>query len=48
MKKKGKAGDTVPKITFGKAVLCIVGLIIVLCLGFAVIGLDTKVTFLIA
>ncbi len=48
MKKKGKESDTAPNITFGKAVLCIVGLIIVLCLGFAVIGLETKVTFLIA
>lgn len=38
----------VPDITFGKALLCIVGLIIVLALGFAIIGFDTKVTFLIA
>lgn len=43
-KEKAKA----PDITFGKALLCIVGLIIVLALGFAVIGFDTKVTFLIA
>lgn len=36
------------KMTFGRAALCIVCLIIVLCLGFAVFGLETKVVFLIA
>lgn len=47
MKEKNAGGGT-PNITFGKALLCIIGLIIVLCLGFAVIGFDTKVTFLMA
>ncbi len=37
-----------PKMTFGRALACIIGLVIVLCLGFAVIGFDTKVTFLLA
>lgn len=36
------------KMTFGRAAICIVCLIIVLCLGFAVFGLETKVVFLIA
>ena len=35
-------------MTFGRALACIIGLVIVLCLGFAVIGFDTKVTFLLA
>ena len=48
MKEKNRAERVAPNITFGKAVLCIIGLIIVLCLGFAVIGFDTKVTFLMA
>lgn len=48
MKEKNRAEGVAPNITFGKAVFCIIGLIIVLCLGFAVIGFDTKVTFLIA
>lgn len=43
-----KEKTRVPDITFGKALLCIVGLIIVLALGFAFIGFDTKVTFLMA
>lgn len=47
MKEKNAGGGT-PNITFGKALICIIGLIIVLCLGFAVIGFDTKVTFLMA
>lgn len=45
---KEKDNVKTPNITFGKALLCIVGLVIVLALGFAIIGLDTKVTFLIA
>lgn len=43
-----KEKTRVPDITFGKALLCIIGLIIVLALGFAFIGFDTKVTFLMA
>ena len=45
--KENKQSKT-PDITFGKALLCIIGLIIVLALGFAIIGFDTKVTFLMA
>lgn len=37
-----------PKITFGKAVIAIIALIIVLMLGYIVLGLDTKTIFLIA
>ena len=36
------------KMSFGRAAFCILCLIIVLCLGFAVFGLETKVVFLIA
>ena len=38
--KENKQSKT-PDITFGKALLCIIGLIIVLALGFAIIGFDT-------
>jgi len=37
-----------PTVTFGKAVIAIVALVIVLMLGFVFLGLDTKTTFLIA
>lgn len=46
MKEKDKVREV--NITFGKALGCIIGLVIVLALGFAIIGLDTKVTFLLA
>ncbi len=46
MNRKENTGQ--PLVTFGRAVICIVALIIVLFLGFAVIGLDTKVIFTIA
>ncbi|MDL2293894.1 Na+/H+ antiporter NhaC [Ruminococcaceae bacterium OttesenSCG-928-D13] len=37
-----------PNMTLGKAVICIVALVVVLFLGFAVFALDTKVVFLLA
>lgn len=43
MKEQERTGQ--PNITFGKSVTCIVALVIVLFLGFAVLGLDTKVVF---
>lgn len=45
---KGTERTGQPQITFGKSVLCIGALIIVLFLGFAVLGIDTKVVFTIA
>ncbi len=46
MNKNEKA--VLPELTFGKAVICIVALVAVLFLGFAVIGLDTKTVFTFA
>lgn len=45
---KSVANNTQPNLSFGKAVICIVALVAVLFLGFAVLGCDTKVVFTVA
>lgn len=45
---KEKEVAKTPNITFGKALACIIGLVIILALGFAVFSFDTKVVFVFA